>query len=209
MLEGAVQTLRDKGIAGASARNIAAASGVNQGLIFYHFGSVDELIIAACTTATAERVDRYRDRLAAAGSLRELLVAGRELHEAERAAGNVTMLAQVLAGAQQNEALARAGREALSLWIAEIELVLDRLIRDNPISIAIDGPGLARGLAAAFIGIELYEGVDPAGAEAAFAALEQLSVLTEVLDDLGPVVRRALRNRVRRAQAQTAAAAVR
>ncbi len=182
---------------------------MNQGLIFYHFGSVDELIIAACTTATAERVDRYRDRLAAAGSLRELLVAGRELHEAERAAGNVTMLAQVLAGAQQNEALARAGREALSLWIAEIELVLDRLIRDNPISIAIDGPGLARGLAAAFIGIELYEGVDPAGAEAAFAALEQLSVLTEVLDDLGPVVRRALRNRVRRAQAQTAAAAVR
>jgi hypothetical protein len=64
-----------------------------------------------------------------------------------------------------------------------------------------DAAALARLVTAAFIGIELYEGADPDGAAAAFAALDQLSVLVEVFDDLGSVARRALRSRVRRARA--------
>lgn len=200
LIDGALQTLRDKGITGVSARTIATATGVNQGLIFYHFGSVDQLVIEACRTSTAERIQPYRERFAEATSLRELLAIGRELHTTELAAGNVTVLAQVLAGAQQSKAYAEAGRDALQLWIDEIELVLNRLLRKSPIEVAVDKPGLARGVAAAFIGIELYDSVDPDGAEAALAALEQLSVLTEVLDDLGPVARRAVRARVRKAQ---------
>lgn len=202
LLDGTLQTLRDKGIAGISARTIAATTGVNQGLIFYHFGSVDQLIIEACRTSTAERIKPYRERFAQATSLRELLAIGREMHIAEQAAGNVTVLAQVLAGAQQSKSFAEAGRDALQLWIDEIEIVLDRLLKKSPIEVAVDKPGLARGVAAAFIGIELYDGVDPAGAEAALSALEQLSVLTEVLDDLGPVARRAVRARVRKAQSK-------
>lgn len=202
LLDGTLQTLRDKGIAGISARTIAATTGVNQGLIFYHFGSVDQLIIEACRTSTAERIKPYRERFAQATSLRELLAIGREMHIAEQAAGNVTVLAQVLAGAQQSKSFAEAGRDALQLWIDEIEIVLDRLLKKSPIEVAVDKPGLARGVAAAFIGIELYDGVDPAGAESALSALEQLSVLTEVLDDLGPVARRAVRARVRKAQSK-------
>lgn len=77
------------------------------------------------------------------------------------------------------------------------------LLRGNPVSAAIDVGGLARGVAAAFIGVELYDGVDPAGAEHALSALEQLSVLVEVVEDLGPLSRRALRNRMRRSSAST------
>jgi hypothetical protein len=44
----------------------------------------------------------------------------------------------------------------------------------------------------------LYEGVDADGAGSAMATLEQLGVLVEVLDDLGPVARRAVRARLRR-----------
>lgn len=203
LIDGALETLRDKGMAATSARTIAAAASANQGLIFYHFGSVDQLIIEACRVSTEQRVQHYRQRFAAVGSLRELLGIGRELHATELAAGNVTVLAQVVAGAQQNEAFAAAGREAIEQWIAEIERVLRRLLRGSPIAPAVDQPGLARGIAAAFIGIELYDGVDAGGAQAALAALEQLSVLAEVLDDLGPVARRAVRSRVRKAQART------
>ena len=42
LLDGALETLRTRGIAGVSARTIAAAAGVNQALVFYHFGGVDE-----------------------------------------------------------------------------------------------------------------------------------------------------------------------
>ena len=199
LLDATLETLRARGIAGISARTIASAAGVNQALVFYHFGSVDQLISETCRGGAAGRVQSYREQFAQVGSLRELLVLGRELHVQERAAGNVTVLAQVLAGAQQDSGLADAGRQALALWVIEIETVLNRLLRGNPVAAALDVAGLARGVAAAFIGIELYGGVDPGGAEHALAALEQLSVLVEVVDDLGPLARRALRSRMRRA----------
>ena len=198
LIAGAVATLRDKGIAGTSARAIAAAAGVNQALVFYHFGSVDELIDAACREGAAERVALYREQFEKVQSLRELLALGRRLNETERAAGNVAVLAQVLAGAQQEPKLAAAAGHAIGLWIEEIESTLVRLLAGNPIAEVLDAPGLARGIAASFIGIELYEGVDPAGAGRALVALETLGVLVEVVEDLGPVARRALRARVRR-----------
>ena len=201
LLAGAIATLRDKGIAGASARSIAAAAGVNQALVFYHFGSVDELIIAACQSATQARVALYSDQFAGVTSLRELLAVGQLLHEAERAAGNTQVLAQVLAAAQQNAVLAEAARQALNLWIAEIEQTLRRILADSPIKAALDIPGLARAISAAFIGLELYEAADPDSSRHALDALAQLAILTDVLDDLGPVARRALRTRLRRTQA--------
>jgi AcrR family transcriptional regulator len=198
LIAGAVETLRLRGIAGTSARAIASSAGVNQALIFYHFGSVEHLVDVACREATAERVALYRDRLATVDSLRELLRLGRELHVAEQAAGNVTALAQVLAGAQQDARLAGAARAALGLWITEIESALVRLTATSPIAELADPAGLAQAVAAAFIGIELYEGVNPGGATAALNTLEQLAVLAEVVEDLGPVARRALRARIRR-----------
>jgi AcrR family transcriptional regulator len=200
LLAGTIAALRDKGIAGTSARSIAAAAGVNQALVFYHFGSVDELIIAACQSATRERVALYADQFAGVTSLRELLAVGQSLHEVERAAGNTQVLAQVLAAAQQNATLAEAARQALGLWVAEIELTLRRILAASPIKAALDIPGLARATAAAFVGLELYEAADPEASRHAMEALSQLAILTDVLDDLGPVARRALRNRLRRSQ---------
>jgi AcrR family transcriptional regulator len=64
LLAGTLQVLTERGIAGTSARTIAAAAGVNQALVFYHFGSVDELLAAACRHGAEQRVALYRDRLA-------------------------------------------------------------------------------------------------------------------------------------------------
>ncbi|MBV9821517.1 MAG: TetR/AcrR family transcriptional regulator [Actinobacteria bacterium] len=204
LLAGTVITLRDKGIAGTSARSIAAAAGVNQALVFYHFGSVDELIIAACQSATRARVALYADRLGEVTTLRELLGVGLDLHEAERIAGNTQVLAQVLAGAQQNAVLAEAAKQAFDLWISEIELTLRRILAASPIKAALDIPGLARAISAGFIGLELYEVADPDSSRHAMAALGQLAILTDVLDDLGPVARRALQSRMRRSQGRRA-----
>ncbi len=203
LLAGAIATLRDKGIAGVSARSIAAAAGVNQALVFYHFGTVEELVVAACQSSTQARVSLYSDQFAEVASLRELLTVGQSMHEIERAAGNTQVLAQVLAGAQTNPTLAEAARQAVGLWIAEIEQTLQRVLADSPIKAALDIPGLARAIAAAFIGLELYEAADPDSTKHAMDALAQVAVLTDVLDDLGPVARRALRNRLRRSANRT------
>ncbi len=198
LIDGTIATLRDKGIAGTSARAIATAAGVNQALVFYHFGSVDELIDVASRESTATRVALYQTRFAEVTTLSELLALGRELHVAERDAGNVAVLAQVLAGAQQHEALAAAANHALALWVNEIEMVLVRVLDGSPLAEVVDAAGLARGISASFVGIELYEGIDPGGAESALASIETLGLLVEVIEDLGPVGRRALRATLRR-----------
>ncbi|MFG1941989.1 TetR/AcrR family transcriptional regulator [Nonomuraea sp. NPDC048826] len=201
LIDGAITTLRERGIAGVSARTIAATAGVNQALVFYHFGSVPELLKQACLTATEARVAPFLARMEQVTSLRELLDLGRRVHAEERAAGNVTVLAQFLAGAQADPALAEATSAALELWIGGLERTLERLLAGSPVAELADVEGLARAVAAAFIGLELYEGVDPAGGQAALDALERLAVLAEVVDDLGPVARRALRARLRRSTA--------
>ncbi|AWW37482.1 MULTISPECIES: TetR/AcrR family transcriptional regulator [Streptomyces] len=200
LLEGALRTLTEQGIAKTSARTIAATAGVNQALVFYHFGSVDELLSAACHYGAEQAVARFRLRLATATSLAELLAVGREIHEQERAGGHVALLGQLLAGAQTHAGLGPATAAGLDLWITEIEGALIRILAATPFGEFVDARGLARAVAASFVGIELYEGVDEDGARAALDALEQLGALVAALEDLGPVAQRAVRHRLRRAR---------
>lgn len=204
LIDGAIETLRTRGIAGTSAGAIADAAGVSQELVFSNFGTVDSLVDAACRESTAERLALYHDQFLAVRSLRGLLALGRELNAAERDAGNVAVLGQVLAGAQLDPGLAGAARHSLGLWVAEIEAVLRRVLTGSPVSELASAADLAPAVAAAFIGIELYEGVDPAAAARALDTLETLTVLTEVLDDLGPVAQHALRAWLRRSRRATA-----
>ena len=198
LLEGALRTLTEQGIARTSARTVASAAGVNQALVFYHFGSVDELLAAACRYGAEKAVAKYRDRLAAVTSLSELLAVGREMHDRERAEGHVALLGQLLAGAQTHAGLGPATAAGLDLWIAEIESALRRVLAATPLGEFTDPAGLARAVAASFVGIELYEGVDGPGAHAALDALEQLGALVSALEELGPVAQRAVRHRLRR-----------
>lgn len=198
LLAGALTTLAEHGITGASARTIAAAAGVNQALIFYHFGSVDELLAAACLHGAEQRVGVYRERLAEVRTIGELLEVARELHAAERDGGHVAVLGQLLAGARTQPRLAAATAAGLTLWTEEIDRVLARVLAGTPLTEFVDAAGLAKTVTAAFIGLELFEGVDPAGAEHALAALDQLAALLTVWEELGPVARRAVRSRLRR-----------
>ncbi|MFI7318527.1 TetR/AcrR family transcriptional regulator [Streptomyces venezuelae] len=200
LLEGALRTLTEQGIAKTSARNIAATAGVNQALVFYHFGSVDELLAAACRHGTEQRVSRYRERLSGIDSLSGLLAFGREMHEEEREAGHVAVLGQLLAGSQTQPTLAAATAAGLALWIEEIEKVLTRVLSASPLGEFVDAVGLARAVGASFVGMELYEGVDAAGAERALDSLESLSLLVSAVEDLGPLAQRAVRHRLRRLQ---------
>jgi AcrR family transcriptional regulator len=200
LLSATASTLRDAGIAGLSARTIASAASVNQALIFYHFNTVSDLVIAATKQAVDESLTHYRAEFAKINSLVELLRMGRRLHERERDLGNVRMMAQLMAGAQQDEALAEAARYALDTWSTEIESVVRRVLNGSPLELIADPKGLSKAVSASFIGLELYEGVDEEGAGAALDALEQLGVLAEVMNDLGPVARRALQSKVKRSR---------
>lgn len=203
LLAATVESLREDGIAGLSARAVAARAEVNQALVFYHFKTVPALVDAAVRASVDASVEFYRSRFAGVTSLLELLRVGRELHAREKAAGNVAMVAQLLAGAQRDDTLAASARYAMERWHAELEPTVRRLLTGSPLAQIADPAGLARAISSGFLGLELYEGVDAAGAAQALDALEQLGVLVEVVDELGTVARRAVRTKLRRARSST------
>ena len=53
IIESALATLRDEGFAGATSRAIARRGAFNQALIFYHFGSLENLLVAALEQTSA------------------------------------------------------------------------------------------------------------------------------------------------------------
>jgi AcrR family transcriptional regulator len=196
LLDAAAEALTADGVAGVSARTVAARAEVNQALVFYHFGSVSGLLDAAVRRSVDLAVESYRDRLADVESLDRLLEVGRDLHEREKRAGNVGQMAQVMAGALRDETLAGAGRYAMDRWSDEVEKVLARVLPATPLAGLVEPAGLARAVAAGFIGLELYDGVDPQGASEALTSLETIVALMTVVESLPPVAVRAVRRRV-------------
>lgn len=200
LIDATIDVLRTDGITGVSARVVAARAEVNQALVFYHFGTLSGLVDAAARHAVDTSADSYRAAFAEVDTLSGLLRVGRDLHETEQASGNVALMAQLMAGGQHDAALAAAARYGMDRWVAEIEPVIARVLRDSVLAGSADVRGLARVVCAGFIGLELYDGVDPDGGVAALETLSQLALLADAIDGLGPVARRAVSARLRSAR---------
>jgi hypothetical protein len=115
-----------------------------------------------------------------------------------RAAGNVALMAQLIAGAQSDEHLAITARYCLHRWYDELDTVVTRLLNRSALSGLFDSAGLTRLISSGILGLELYEGTDPAAAQHAMSTLERLGDLVKIVDELPPVARRALRTKMRR-----------
>jgi AcrR family transcriptional regulator len=192
LIDATMETIRVQGIATVSARTIAATGGVNQALIFYHFGNVATLIGEACLASVSERVATFGPRLDAVTTFAGLVDAAVALHVEERALGNVNVLAQVLAGSQSKPELAEVTGRALRVWTDKVEEVLARLLTVSPIGEAFDAKTLAHLVSSTFIGLELMGSTTP-DTDQDLAGLERLGTLAELIDDLGPIARRAVR----------------
>jgi hypothetical protein len=94
-------------------------------------------------------------------------------------------------------------------WSAEIESVLARVLKTTPLHGLVDPRGLARAVAAGFIGLELYDEIHPDAATEALDALDAIGALVSALEGLPPVAVRAMKGRARRAVARSAAARAR
>src|SRR5438132_6546975 len=80
LVEAALEALRTEGFAGATSRAIARIGGFNQALIFYHYGSLESLLLAALDVTSEERMTRYREALDAANGFEELVQVARAIY---------------------------------------------------------------------------------------------------------------------------------
>ncbi|HZA76021.1 MAG TPA: TetR/AcrR family transcriptional regulator [Acidimicrobiales bacterium] len=178
----ALQALRDDGIAAISARSIARHGGFNQALIFYHFGSVEGLLVAVARRESERRSALYAEALREVTSLPELVAVARRLHDEEFAAGSVAALTQVLAGAVGSDELARGIWDALEPWTTLVRETIGRLLADTPYGEALSLDDLTTAVTALFLGIELLTGLDPNGRDGTlFPTMESVAALVDAL----------------------------
>lgn len=162
LLEATLTALAELGLAKASSRAIARQAGVNQALIFYHFGSYEGLVTAAARLDSERRAARYADRLAHVNTLPELVAVARELHTLEREMGSLKVLAQLMAGASTTPELYTDLQGAFAPWIDLVQAAVARALASTPFGALIPSREAAITIASLFVGIELVADLDPA-----------------------------------------------
>jgi AcrR family transcriptional regulator len=192
MVQAALAALHEDGILGASARSIARRGGFNQALIFYHFSTVHELLLAAVDELSGRRCERYERRLGEVSTLRELVVVAGELHAEDLEDGHITVLSQMLAAAATVPELRRPMAERFEPWIAIVERTLVRVLAATPYAGMLPVHDLALAVTGEFIGIELllnlsdHEADEADRAGRVFRTFELLAAVLEALPGMTP-----------------------
>lgn len=178
--------LRTHGIAGVSARTIAAAAGVNQALVFYHFGSVNDLLVAALEEVSARRLAAYRELLDRTGTLGELIAAARTVFEADLDAGHVTVLTEMISGAQSVPGLGERVAACLAPWRDFAATAVRDVLAASPVAQLLPAEEAAHAVVAGILGLEMLASLDGDRA-AALALFDRAAVVGDLLDRLRPL----------------------
>jgi AcrR family transcriptional regulator len=189
LVTAAIEALQDVGFGGASAREIARRAGCNQSLVFYHFGSVTELLLAALDEVSARRLAAYQGVLDEASSLVDLIDSARVIFSEDLDAGHVAVLVEMITGAQAVPGLGAQVSARLAPWREIAETAVRRALAGSPVEALVPAGEVAHGVLAAFLGLELLADLDGDRA-AALALFDRARMIATLLDVLGPAALR-------------------
>lgn len=181
--EAALQTLTAVGFAGASARTIAQTGGFNQALIFYHFGSVQNALLAAFDLVSERRLAAYGDALEAARTPSDLASLARAIYDEDLERGYTTALGEMVSGGVGDPALGAQIAQRLEPWIALVQGKLEALLEGSPLAALASPADLAFAIVALFFGIDLLSQLqrDRARAQSLLDLGTRLAALAEAV----------------------------
>ena len=185
LVQAAIETLREAGFAGCSAREVAQRAGCNQALVFYHFGSVSGLLLAALDDVSERRMAAYRPLIEGHGaSLPGLAAAAREIFAEDLAAGHVKVLVELIAGAPSVPGMGEQVAERLAPWRELAEAAVRGAVGQSPLATLAPVKEIAHGLVAGFLGPEMLAELDGSPA-AALALFDRFAALAALIDQAG------------------------
>jgi AcrR family transcriptional regulator len=181
--EAAIDCLKARGFAGTSAREIGRAGGFSQALVFYHFDSVVDAMLAGLDLTGERRMEAYREALEGADGLGALLAVAGRVYREDLEQGHVTVLAEMIAGASSIPGLGAEIVSRLEPWIVLTEDALERVLAGSPIAGVLPSRDLASAIVALYLGLELLTHLDGdrARADSLFATAARLVSLLEPL----------------------------
>ena len=160
LTEAAIATLQEEGFAGASARAIARTAGSNQALVFYHFGSVVNLLLAALDETSRRRMERYSEAVEAAGGIEELVEVAATIFRQDLDGGHLSVLAEMIAGASSVPGLGDEVATRIDPWITFTEGAISRVTGSGPLATLLPVSDVAYAIVALYLGIEMLAHLD-------------------------------------------------
>jgi AcrR family transcriptional regulator len=191
-VDAALETLKHDGFAGASARTIAERGGFNQALIFYHFGTIDGLLLAALDRASDERMRAYREAIEGASGLTELATIAARVFREDLRSGHIKVMAELMAGTSSHPELGPEISRRVKPWIELTSEVAERVGRGTGLEGVVPAEDVAFAVVSLFLGIELMSHLDgdTTRAERLFAVTQTLATMFEGILGLGGVASR-------------------
>jgi len=186
LVEAATEILKDQGFAGASARVIADRAGVNQGLVFYHFGSVTNLLLVALDAVSADRMARYGEAVARVRSPAELVDVASSIFREDLDAGYVSVLVAMISGASSTEGLGAEVARRIEPWIGFAQGAIEGAMEGSPLQSVVPADDMAFGIVALYLGMELLTHLGGVRAPAD-ALFDRAASLVGLLTGLGSV----------------------
>ena len=179
ILEAAFETLREEGFSAASSRAVARRGGFNQALVFYYFGSMDGLLLAALDWTNGRRLAAYREVLADAPTVEQALAAATRLFGEDLESGHITVVSQMIAGSVSRPELAPQMLKRMEPWLELCERTLERIAGESPLTAVVDRKELAYAIVTFYLGANLLTHLeaDRARVDALIARLRELGPL--------------------------------
>lgn len=188
LVDAAIESLKADGFAGTSARAIAERSGLNQGLVFYHFGSVAALLLAALDAVSTQRMEQYGRAVGRVASPSELVDAAVAIFSEDLNAGYVTVLVEMIAGASSTPGLGAEVSARLGPWFEFAQQAVERATGGSPFAGVLPSRDVAFGIVALYLGLEMLTHLhgDRTRALDLFARAKQVARLLEALSPPAP-----------------------
>jgi len=183
LVRAALKTLTQEGFVGTTARAIARTGKLNQALIFYHFGSVDRLLLAALDATSQDRLNRYRAGLAQISRLSDLVEAMARLYKEDVLSGHITAVQEMVAAGSSVPALRKEVLARMEPWIGFAKELITRLTAGTVVDKLVPVDDLAFSAVALYFGIETITnlGGDRGRAETLFATGRRFAPLADAL----------------------------
>jgi AcrR family transcriptional regulator len=188
LIDAAVETLKSHGYAGTSARAIGKQAGCNQALVFYHFGSVVELLLAALDDVSARRMKRYMAALAQVSNPADLVGVAAAVFREDMDNGDVTVLVEMIAGASATPGLGAEVASRIAPWRDFAHRAMASGLSGSPLGSLVPLGELSYAVVALYLGLEMLSHLDGdrGPATALFDHAGQLPALLAALSDASP-----------------------
>lgn len=181
IVEAALETLKQEGFAGTSARAIARRGDFNQALIFYHFGTLNDLLLAALDKTSEMRMTKYRDAVSHLDSVTEAVSVATELYREDLSSGHITVLTELIGGSLDRPDLGPEIVKRIEPWIDLTETAVRNVMTSVGLGEFAAPRTVAYAIVALYFGVDVLSHLekDDTKAEAMFASAMQLAALVE------------------------------